>query len=388
MYNFDKVIDRRNTNCEKWDMPIQEYHNEQMIPMWVADMDFEVAKPIQNRLMKRVQHGVYGYTMRDEEVIECFVRHFNKKCNHQVKSEEVILSTGVVHTINACVQLFTNKKDKIMIHSPAYHPFRIVATNNECEIVDTKMIEKEGRYVFDFEDMEKQIDENCKIFILCNPQNPTGRVFEKEELEKIATFCEKHNLLIISDEIHADFIFDKKRFTPICDINEYTKKHTITCVSCTKTFNLAGLNVSALFIKNKDLREKFKRYTSRTGLQAINILGLEAVKAAYEECEDWLEELMKYLSENREYALHYIKEYLPQIKVLKNEATYLLWLDMSFMNVDNPQKELAEKAGVYFSDGASFGEDYNNYVRMNIACPKSQLVAALEAVKEYIYKKY
>lgn len=384
---FDKKIDRRNTNCEKWDHPIHEYHNENIIPMWVADMDFEVAKPIQDRLIKRINHSVYGYAMPDVKVIEEFVRHFNEKCNHHVTSEDVVLSTGVVHSINACVQLFTNKGDKIMIHSPAYPPFRTVAINNECGILDTKMMEKEGRYVFDFEDMEKQIDERCKLFILCNPQNPTGRVFEKEELEEIAAFCEKHQLLIISDEIHADFIFDKKKFIPICDINEYTKNHTITCVSCTKTFNLAGLNISAMFIKNKHLRETFKTYTSRSGLQSINIMGLEAAKAAYEECEGWLENLMKYLHENREYVFSYIQKYLPEIKVLKNEATYLLWLDMSFMNVDNPQKELAEKAGVYFNDGASFGRDYAKFIRMNIACPKEQLKQSLDAIREYLEKE-
>ena len=383
MYNFDRVINRKNTNCVKWDMPIQEYHNEDIIPMWVADMDFEVAKPIVDRIVKRCAHPVFGYAKKDNEAYEAIVKHFNTKCNHTITSEDIILSAGVVYSIDACVRLFTNPNDKVMIHAPAYPPFRGVPTESGRIIVDTQMKIENGRYVFDFEDMEAKIDESCKMFILCNPQNPTGRCFEKEELLKVAEFCEKHNLLVVCDEIHADFIFDKREFVPFMDLNEYTKNNTITCVSCTKTFNLAGLKVSAVFIKNKELREKFDKGTSNSGLQSINIFGLEALKAAYEECEDWLEELVAYIQGNRDYTLDFIAKNLPQIKVLKSEATYLLWLDLSCMEVECPQKELLEKTNVFFNDGKTFGEKYSKFVRMNLACPRSQVQASLEALVKY-----
>lgn len=386
MYNFDKVVNRKGTNCAKWDGPIHDYNNENIIPMWVADMDFEVAKPIVDRIVKRCAHPVFGYARKDEVVFEAIVKHFNTKCNHTITNEDIVLSTGVVYSIDACVRLFSEAGDKIMIHAPAYPPFRGVPTGNGRIIVDTLMKIEDGKYVFDFEDMEAKV-EGCKMFILCNPQNPTGRLFTKEELEKVAAFCEKHNLLVVCDEIHADFIFDGRSFVPFMDINEWTKNNTITCVSCTKTFNLAGLKVSGVFIKNKEIRDKFVAQTSSSGLQSINIFGLEAVKAAYEECEDWLEQLVQYLQNNRDYTLDYIAKHIPQIKVLKSEATYLLWLDMSCMNVECPQKELLEKTNVFFNDGKTFGKEYANFVRMNLACPRSQVTAALDALKQYFDKK-
>lgn len=382
MYNFDKVIERRGTNCAKWDGPIADYNNENIIPMWVADMDFEVAEPIRNRIASRILHPVFGYARKDWDAFHAIVKHFNEKCNHTITCEDVIVSTGVVYSIDAAVRLFSEVGDKIMIHAPAYPPFRGVPTGNGRIIVDTQMKIEDGKYVFDFEDMEAKVD-GCKMFILCNPQNPTGRVFTKEELEQVAAFCEKHNLMVICDEIHADFIFDGKAFVPFMDINEWTKNNTITCVSCTKTFNLAGLKVSAVFIKNPTLREVFNKGTSSSGLQSINIFGLEAVKAAYEECEPWLKELVTYLQANRDYTLDYIEKNIPQIKVLKSEGTYLLWLDMSCMNVECPQKELLEKTNVFFNDGKTFGKEYSSFVRMNLACPRSQVTAALEALKAY-----
>lgn len=382
MYNFDKTVNRINTNCAKWDGPIEQYKNENIIPMWVADMDFEVAKPIVDRIMKRCAHPVFGYAKKDVDAFNAIVKHFNTKCNHTITSEDIILSSGVVYSIDACIRLFTNENDKVMIHTPAYPPFRNVPTSSNRVVVDTQMKVENGRYVFDFDDMESKV-EGCKMFILCNPQNPTGRLYTKEELEQVAAFCEKHQLLILCDEIHADFIFDGKAFVPFVDLNDYTKNNTITCVSCTKTFNLAGLKVSAVFIKNKELRDRFNAGTANSGLQSINIFGLEALKAAYEECEDWLTSLVDYLQENRDYTLDYIEKYMPQIKVLKSEATYLLWLDMSCMNVECPQEELVLKTNVFFNDGKTFGKEYANFVRMNIACPRSQLTAALDALKAY-----
>lgn len=387
MTNFDDKIERKNTGSIKWDKPKIEYRCDDMIPMWVADMDFAIAPEIIEALRNRLDHPVFGYQRVDDSYKQAFVKHFNNRCSHTIKKEHIIFSTGVVYSMNACVQLLTKKKDKIIIHSPAYPPFRSIIERNERIVVDSKMIIKNGRYEFDFDDLERKVDDNCKLFMLCNPQNPTGRVFDKDELERIADFAQRHNLIIISDEIHADFIFDQKQFIPIVDINEYTKNNTITCVSCTKSFNLAALNVSAIFIKNQDLYERVSEFTSLNGLQSINTFGLEAMKTAYEKSEYWLDKLVLYLQANRDYAYEFLKCNLPKIKFIKQEATYLMWLDISEYNDEQIQRNLAKYAKVYTNDGSTFGKDFNKFVRLNIACPRKQLENALKAINEYLNKR-
>lgn len=371
--NFDHRIVRRGTGCIKWDAMDEQFHCEDMIPMWVADMDFPVAEVIQEALKKRIMHPVYGYVKEEEYHKELFANHFNEHQHHQAKAENVILSTGVVYSINACVQRLTEKGDRIMIHSPAYPPFRRVVNDNDRVVVDVAMKVVNHHYELDFEKMEEQA-KGCKMFILCNPQNPTGRVFDQEELTQLADFCERHQMLVISDEIHSDFVFEKE-FIPFAMINEYTKKHTITCVSCTKTFNLAALNVSAMFIYNKELYDVVDAYTALNGLQAINAFGLCAMQAAYEYGQPWLDELLLYLQANRDYAYEYIQKHLPKARCLLPDATYLLWIDLSAYGNDIHTR-IAKNAKVYTNDGNTFGE-YDGYIRFNIACPRMQLEDAL-----------
>lgn len=385
MVDFNKIVNRRNTGCEKWDKPAKEYNNDEIIPMWVADMDFAVADEIIEALNKRLTHHVFGYQAYDESYEDAFVQHFNTHCHHHINKDQVLLSTGVVYSMNACIQLLSNENDKIIIHSPAYPPFRSIIEKNHRCVVDSKMKIINGKYTFDFDDLEKQVDEHCKLFMLCNPQNPTGRIFSREELVKVAEFAQRHHLLIIADEIHADFIYDNAEFTPIMDINDYTLEHTITCVSCTKSFNLAALNVSAVFIKNKALYQQVKEYMSLNGLQSINVFGLEAMKAAYTKSEYWLEELKGYLQENRDYAYTFIQQNLPKIKVLKPEATYLMWLDLRSYHIKDVQKALSANAGVYTNDGSNFGKEYAGFIRFNFACPRSQLIQALKQMQTYLH---
>lgn len=387
MINFDEIVERKNTGSIKWDKPKIEYQRDDIIPMWVADMDFAIAPEIIDALKNRLNHHIYGYQRVDDSYKQAFVNHFNKRCNHTLKKDHLIFSTGVVYSMNACIQLLSEKHDKIIIHSPAYPPFRSIIERNDRIVVDSKMIIKNGRYEIDFDDLESKVDNKCKLFLLCNPQNPTGRLFDKQELEKIADFAERHHLIIISDEIHADFIFDRKQFIPMMDINEYTKNNTITCVSCTKSFNLASLNISAILIKNKKLYNLVNEYTSLNGLQSINTFALEAMKAAYEKSEYWLDELVDYIQSNRDYTFAYLTHYLPKIEVIKQEATYLMWLDLSAYQDEHIQKTLAKYAKVYTNDGATFGKDYNMFVRLNIACPRSQLEEALHAINEYLNKQ-
>ncbi len=379
--NFDQRINRRGTGCVKWEGMDKQYGGLDMIPMWVADMDFEVAKPISEALRNRVNHGVYGYVDDDDRYRSLFANHFNTYQNHNVESSEVILSTGVVYSINACIQKLTSKQDKIMICSPAYPPFRRVVVENHRTLVDVPLCINNNRYEMDFEAMERVV-EGCRMFILCNPHNPTGRIFDKDELEKLANFCEKHQMLIVSDEIHADFLFEKK-FIPIVSVSEYAKQHTITCVSCTKSFNLAALNVSAIFIQNPSLYETMNSYLSLNGLQSINVFGLTAMKAAYEKSQDWLNALVAYLKENRDDAYAYIKKHLPKVVVYKQEATYLMWLDMRNYGNDIHER-LCHDARVLMNDGKTFGDAYEGYLRLNIACPKEQLMEALERIEKVL----
>lgn len=383
MVDFDQVVNRKGTGCVKWDTLEKQYGRDDIIPMWVADMDFAVAEEISDTLKKRANHPIYGYSARSDIEKKLFAQHFQKQCHHECNARNVILSTGVVYSMNACIQRLTKKGDKIMIHSPAYPPFRRIIEENGRVIVDTPMKIVNGRYEFDFENMEQQ-GEGCKIFMLCNPQNPTGRVFEKEELERLAAFVEKHQMYVIVDEIHADFIYGNKEFIPFMEWNDYTRNHTITCVSCTKSFNLAGLNVSAIFIENEELYQKINNYTALNGLQSINLFGLCALRAAYQKSEYWLEELVRYLEKNRDEAYEFIKNYLPKAKVCLPESTYLMWIDLRAYQLTHTQAQLVTKAGVLLNDGKTFGDDYEGFVRFNFACPRSQMMAALERMKEYL----
>ena len=384
MLDFDNVINRFDTGSVKWDIIDNKFKDREVIPMWVADMDFMVAPEIVNTLKDRLTHPVFGYPTYKDEYKENFANHFNTYNNHSVNKDDIILSTGVVHSINAIVQALAKENDKIIIHSPTYPPFRKCVVNNNRILVDTKMVIKNGRYEIDFDDLESKIDDKCKMFILCNPQNPTGRVFDKEELNKLAQICEKHNLLIISDEIHSDFIYDKEKFVPFMYINNYTLNNTITCVSCTKSFNLAGLKVSAMFIKNKEIFDKVKFRMNTNGVDSINIFGLEASKACYTKSEYWLTDLVKYLKSNLDYTCDFIDKNLPHIKYIKPESTYLLWLDMSYYKKENIQEDLANNAKIFLNDGKTYSEDYTDFVRLNFACPRSILECALNNLKEYL----
>lgn len=386
-YDFDRIIDRTETGATKWERPKAMYKVDDIIPMWIADMDFATAPPIVEAIKRRANHPIYGYTERGNDYLMIFSDWLNKRHNYGTNEKEISLSTGVMYSISAAIRLFTDVNEKIIIPTPCYHPFFEKVEGNGRKALLSPMKVVNGRYQLDFENLEHIVDKNTKMFLFCNPHNPTGRVFDKEELLQIALFCERNKLIIISDEIHADFVYGGSKFFPIMNISEYTKENTISCVSCTKSFNLAGLKVSSVIIKNKKMLNKFKSYASLTGIGSINIFALEALKAAYGESEEWLDQLINYLESNRNYTQKFLQEELKELQSIKPDATYFYWIDFSKTGIPKVyvHDKCALEGKVAFNEGTTFGNNYMGFERLNFACPKSQLQDALNRLKKLIH---
>lgn len=384
-YNFDQIVDRSHTDATKWYTVQETLDVEDVTPLWIADMDFAVSDPIQQALIHRLECPAYGYTERGPIYAEVMADWFNRRYQYGADPSMMMMSTGVMYSVSAAIRLLSEAGDKILIPTPAYEPFVDKTLSNRRVPVLCPMKEDHGYYTLDFDQMESVLDEHTRIFILCNPQNPTGRVYTREELEQIAAFCEKHQLKIISDEIHADFVMDGK-FIPILNINDYTRQNTVACVSCTKSFNLAGLKISGVVIKNPELFKQFKAEAANVGIASINIFALEAMKAAYQKSEDWMDQLLEYIRANRDYADEFFKTRLPMIKTRKPEGTYFFWLDMRECGI--PWEEVNEacirEGHVYLSEGKFFGEAYVGFERLNLASPRAQLTKGLEGLEKMI----
>lgn len=389
MSEFDKIVDRSNTNSIKWTVPKLLTNEDDVVPMWVADMDFEVAPTIQKALEKRMENHVYGYTEASDEMFNNVIRWYKERHNYEFTRDDLVLTTGVVPSISLAIRLFSNEDDMVIIPTPAYQPFVNKTKINNRVPLFTKMVYKEGRYCIDFDDLEQKMNDSVKIFILCNPQNPTGTVFTKSEIGQIAEFCQKHNLKIISDEIHADFIFNNACLTPIIDYNEYTKDNTISLISVGKTFNIAGIKISCSIIKNPILRAEFKRQVEICGIDDINLFAYVAFESAYlKETGAWFDRQLAYIDANREFAVKFIEENLPMVKSYKPDGTYFLWLDFRGCNIpcSKVHEVLLKEAKVMFNRGTFFGEDYEGFERCNLGCPKSQVEKALNQIKNIVDK--
>ncbi|WP_042274606.1 MalY/PatB family protein [[Clostridium] dakarense] len=387
-FNFDEVIDRSNNFSAKWLEMDKKYGTNELLPMWVADMDFKTAPCIIDALKSRLEQEIYGYTTRPDSYNESIVNWISKRYNWNIKSEWLIYSPGVIPTISLIIQEMTNKNDKIMIQEPVYSPFNSVVKDNERELVISPLKKLEdGSYVMDYEDIESKI-KDVKLFILCNPHNPVGRVWTKEELKKLGDICIKHNVKVISDEIHSDIIFKDYNHTPFASISEEFAQNSITCMAPTKTFNIAGLQMSYVILPNTDDYKALDFAFARIDIRRNNAFSLVATEAAYNHGEDWLEELLEYLEGNMDFAINYIKENIPSLKVKKPEGTYLLWVDFSELglNDDELNRLLVEKGRVALNNGSSFGVGGHNYQRINLACPRSMVKEALERIKKAISK--
>ena len=382
-FNFDKIIDRSDNFSAKWSEMDKNFGTNDLLPMWVADMDFLTAPCIMEALKDRLEQGIFGYTTRPNSYNESIVNWLDNRFSWKIKKEWLMFSPAVITSISLLNQNLTKENDKIMIQEPVYSPFHNMVKNNNRELVISPLIKlDDGKYVMDYDDIESKI-KDVKIFILCNPHNPVGRVWTCEELTKLGDICLKHNVIVISDEIHSDIIFKNNKHTPFASISKEFEQNTITCMAPTKTFNLAGIQSSFVVLPNKDHYEILGKAFSRLDIKRNNAFSLVATEAAYNYGEDWLHDLLNYIENNIDFAIEYIKNHIPKLKVYKPEGTYLLWIDFNHLNVDeNILKDaLLNKGKIALSPGSNFGIGGNGYFRINLACPRSMVLDALKRIQ-------
>lgn len=385
--NFNIVVNRKNTNCLKYDFAVRRGRPENVLPLWVADMDFKVAPEITQAIEKRVAHGIFGYSEVKEEYFEAVAAWMEQKHGWHVKEDWLVKTPGVVFALAMAVQAFTEPGDAVIIQQPVYYPFSEVIADNGRRIVDNTLeLKEDGKYHINFEDFEQKVKENhVKLFLLCSPHNPVGRVWTKEELKKIAAICRKYDVIVVSDEIHEDFVFNGKHQV-FADLSEDAKNRTITCTAPSKTFNLAGLQVSNIWIANPKLREKFKKQIAAAGYSQLNTLGLTACEAAYRYGGEWHAELLGYLKSNLNFLREFLQTRLPEVKLIEPEGTYLVWLDFGSLGLTEEQREelFTKKAGIWLDSGVIFGAAGEGFERINIACPRSILKDALERIERAV----
>lgn len=379
LYNFDVVLPRENTNSVKFDLRKEIFGREDVIPMWVADMDFPVPPFVQKAVMRRAAHPIYGYSIIPESYNDAIIEWVKKRTSWEIRKEWLRFSPGIVTGLNVLVQAMTNPEDKIIIQPPVYFPFYSCVKNNGRTLVYNQLVEKDGIYSINFDDLENKMKDGARMLILCNPHNPVSRCWTREELLWLGAKGLEHGVLIVSDEIHCDLVFEPHHHIPLASLSDEIAQNTITCIAPSKTFNLAGLFTSSIIIANDSLRRKFKVVEEKIHLSA-NIFGITAAEAAYRHGEEWRAELMIYLKANVELAKEFLAVKMPDISVSQAEATYMLWLDFRKLGIEASElkKLLIEKAGLGFVEGPTFGPGGEGFQRMNIACPRITLEKALE----------
>lgn len=381
---FNEKIDRYNTASVKWELTKAVFGEADLWPMWVADMDFKPPQAVLEELKKRVEHGVFGYTFVPESTAEAIEGWLLKRHQWQIDPSWLIYCSGVVQAIQAAVLSYTKPGDRVLLQSPVYTPFFNMIEKNNRIVVNSPLILEENRYRMDFAGFEEALKEGCKLFILCNPHNPAGRVWTEDELLKIGELCLQYNCLILSDEIHSDLIYRQFRHIPIASLSEELSEKVITCIAPSKTFNLAGLQASVAVIKNEQLRKDFQKTLAAQGFFSLNTFGIIGMEAAYREGEAWLEELLDYLQDNKDYAIKYLREHLPEITCIEPEGTYLLWLDCRKLGISDQDLRdlLINKGKLGLEPGPKYGPGGEGFVRMNIACPMDDLKEGLERLKK------
>ncbi len=387
---FDERIDRYETHSVKWDHTDAIFEKENLLPMWVADMDFKAPQAVIDALTKRIQHGIFGYSMPTEHTKSAIQGWLEKRHHWSINQEWIVFTPGVVPALSAAVNTYTKKDEKVVIQSPVYYPFRDMVEKNERLVVDNPLKMENGKYVMDYEDLETKLkDPEVTMLLLCNPHNPVGRVWTKEELRKVAELCLANNVLIVSDDIHFDLIFKGNDHTLISTLSEDISANTITCIAPSKTFNLAGMQLSTIIIPDEDKRDQFNAYMGKLGLFAPSPFGIVAVEAAYNHGEEWLEQLMDYLEGNLAYLTTFIKERLPEIDLIEPEGTYLVWLDFRKLEMSHEELEkfIQNDAKLALDEGYIFGDGGKGFERINIACPRSILQEGLERLEKALHNR-
>lgn len=386
-YNFDEIVDRHDTGSLKWDGVGDRFGSSDLLPLWVADMDFRSPKPVIDVLISRAQHGIFGYTGFKTSYYESVINWYKRRYNWQIRREWIVYTPGVVPAINFAVRGFTSPGDKVIVQPPVYYPFfRSIESNGRHSLYNPLKLSN-GIYEMDFEDLEEKAkDPRAKMIILCSPHNPVGRVWKREELKRLGDICIDNGLLVVSDEIHSDLRYPGVKYTNFATISERFAENSITCTSVTKTFNLAGLQISNIIIPDRRIRQSFESSVESSGTFMPNSFAPDVVQAAYDKCEDWLEELLEYLAGNLAFLKDFIRENMPKVKVIEPEGTYLCWLDFREVERDPQKLERLMKndAKVALDEGHIFRIGGEGFERINIACPRSLLGKALTQISNAV----
>ncbi len=385
---FSEITERKNTRAVKWDLVKTLYGADDILPMWVADMDFKVPPAVTEALVDRAKHGIFGYTYTDKAYNKIVTDWVQYKHQWAIDNGWILYSPGVISTLNIAIQALTEEEDKVLIQTPVYPPFYNIVQNHNRALVKNELIYKDNSYQIDFEDFEAKLKEGVKVFILCNPHNPVGRVWNRSELEQILALCKKYHVFILSDEIHADIIHEPNKHIPIASLDEEMLHQTITCMSPTKTFNLAGLQASYAIIPDQEIRKKISQAFEKQGIHGINTMGITALEAAYTEGKDWLHQLMLELNRNIDYVMKELSR-LEEVDVTKPEGTYLIWLDFTKLNLSQKElkKFLEQKAKVGLNDGVTFGEEGTGFMRMNLAAPFQLIKEGTDRIRRAIEER-
>ncbi|WP_459501625.1 MalY/PatB family protein [Bacillus sp. C1] len=379
MQQFHTTVNRRGTHSVKWDT----YKNEELLHAWIADMDFPIPNPIQSALKKRLEHPIFGYTMPPEELTEIICRWTKKSYNWDIQKEWIVFSSGIVPALSTSIQAFTTEHDAVLVQPPIYPPFFDMVTKNDRHVCESPLLFHNETYTMNFEHLETKFKQGVKLMLLCSPHNPVGRVWTKSELTKLGTLCERYNVIVAADEIHADIIFSNHTHTPLASLSESLAARTITCMAPSKTFNIAGLQASIIIIPDKNLRHAFTSVQQRQGFHGLNTLAYVAMQSAYTECDEWLTHIRLYIEENARFAHEFIKQHIPALSVIQSEGTFLLWVDCSRLELSQKERttQLEEKGKIIVEPGEKYGTGGGHYIRINIGCSRAQLTEILNRLQ-------
>ena len=383
--DFNQIIDRHNTNSLKYDFALQRGKSADVLPMWVADMDFQAPTAVCSRLEELSRFGIFGYSDNQTSYFDAVLNWNQKHFNWTAKKEWILRTPGVVFAIAAAIRGLTEEGDAVLIQEPVYYPFSSIITQNKRKKIINPLVNKNGHYEMDLDDMEQKIiDNHVKLFLLCSPHNPVGRVWTLDELEAVGNLCQKHGVIIVSDEIHSDFTFEGHTHYVFASVSDAFAQNSVICTSPSKTFNVAGLQISNIFVPNPNLRKKVKDAIAATGYCESNYFALAACETAYREGETWLNELRKYLTDNLHYVYAYLMKYLPEIRLVEPEGTYLLWLDCRNLKMTEKERidAIENKGKLWLDTGSMFGEAGTGYERINIACPRATLEECLNRLRK------
>jgi cystathionine beta-lyase len=387
-YNFDEIIDRTGTDSIKYDAVPWFFGSSEILPLWVADMDFRTPDFIMEAIRRRMDHEILGYTFRGDAFYESIIRWVRLRHGWEIERDWITFTPGVVSAITVAVQSLTARGEKVVVQPPVYFPFFESVRGSGRRMVENPLKLSGWRYFFDLEDLERKLDDNTRMLLLCNPHNPGGMVWKRDELEALEAICRKHSLTVVSDEIHSDLIFAGNKHIPWGMLSEEAGMNSIVCMSPSKTFNVAGLATAFAIIPNPQIKKKFEKLIGTLHIQTGNIPGKVALEAAYSSGEEWLKQMMEYVEENYRFLDQFVSEHLPKVSVMRPEATYLVWLD--FRQYGMPDKKLSkfltEKAGVGLNNGARFGTGGDGFQRINIGCPRSVLAEALEKIRAAFFQ--